>query len=192
MRSVPASEYFVLPTSSLALHDSANVAWQDDLCRTSTSSHVSLPFPSHGPNRKTVRRHLGLMYHEYRQSMQDSLKNVEHIALTTDVWTKGGTSFICLTGHAFNQKYELVSIVLGFRRLVGQHLGDTLRTYIKYELEQLGIDTKICGTTSDNGSDVKKATRTVEFGIRFWCIAHCLNLVVRNGLALWPKAPRRK
>lgn len=124
--------------------------------------------------------------------MRDSFTNVEHIAITTDVWTKRRTSFICLTGHTFNKKYQLVSVVLGFRRLAGQHLGDTIRSYIRYELDQLGIDAKICGITSDNGSDVKKATGSIEFGHRFWCIAHCLNLVVRNGLALWPKQKAKK
>lgn len=175
----------------ICLTATINVTAEDDIRRTNTIIHVFV-FSSQGPNRKTVRRRIGLLYHEYRQKMRDVLAKVQHIALTTDVWTKRRTSFLCLTGHTFNEKYQLVSVVLGFRRLSGQHLGDTIRNYIRYELNQLGIAEKICGITSDNGSDIKKATKSVEFGHRFWCLAHCLNLIVRNGLTLWPKPKRRR
>ncbi len=74
---------------------------------------------SRGPNRKTIRRRLGLSYHKYRAELRATLASVRAIALTIDMWTKKRTTFICLTGHAFNNKYESIPLILGFRRLSG-------------------------------------------------------------------------
>lgn len=147
---------------------------------------------SEPPNRKTVRRNLAQLYSQYRCRLRKALANIYHISLTTDIWTSKRTSFICLTGHMFNNKFQLIPLVLGFRRISGPHLGDNIRTYIRYELGQLAIENKIDAITSDNGSDVKKTTSSIEFGHGFWCFAHCLNLVVRNGLGIWTKTQTKK
>ena len=55
-------------------------------------------------------------------------------------------------------------------------------------LKQFDLVGKITATTTDNGSDIKKATGILQiFGVRFHCLAHGLNLVVHKGLGLWPK-----
>ena len=65
-------------------------------------------FYSRGPSRKTVRRRLGIAYHQYRQQLRTAFAHIDAIALTIDLWTKNKTSFICLTGHAFNKAYESI------------------------------------------------------------------------------------
>ncbi|CAF4026770.1 unnamed protein product, partial [Rotaria sordida] len=145
-----------------------------------------------GPSRKTVRRRLGAEYHQYRQQLRATLARVESIAITVDIWTKKKTSFICLTGHAFNKIYESIPIVLGFRQFAGPHRSKNIKKYIRYELNQLEIENKICAIVSDNGANIKKASNDIKPGQRISCIAHNINLVVQNGLGLWEKPTKKK
>ncbi|CAF1270309.1 unnamed protein product, partial [Rotaria sordida] len=110
----------------------------------------------HGPSHKIVRSRLGLAYHQYRQQLRTTLARVDAIAITVDTWTKNKISFICLTGQAFNKTYESIPLILGFH--------------------------KICAIVSDNDGDIKKAINDMKPGERFSCIAHNINLVVKNGL----------
>lgn len=149
-------------------------------------------FYSLGPSRKTISRRLGVAYHKYRQDLRNTLAHVESIALTVDIWTKNKISYICLTGHAFNKVYEAIPIVLGFRRFVGPHKSKNIKKYILYELKQWNIEDKICAIVSDSGRDIKKAVEEIKPGQRISCFAHNLNLVVKNGLALWDKKEEKK
>ena len=164
----------------------------DDLSKPGIIRLLNLLLPGFkAPHRCTVRRSLKSLYVKHRAEMRDSLAAVSHIALTSDVWTStNGMSFICLTGHTFNQRFELVSLVLGFRRLQGAHLAKNLRKYILYEVNKLKIKEKICAITTDSGSDIKCATKNPDdFKQRHACLAHTLNLIVCHALALW-KIPK--
>ena len=147
---------------------------------------------SYGPSRKTVRRHLGYSYHAYREELRTTLASVNSIAIAVDVTTKKQVSYICLTGHAFNSKYEAIPLVLGFRRLSGSHRAYKLKKYITYELKQLQIEEKICAFVTDNGTDIKKAVNDIQPGKRISCFAHDLNRVVKNGLQIWAKEKQKK
>ncbi|CAF2660280.1 unnamed protein product [Rotaria sp. Silwood2] len=161
--------------------------------RLGMSKFLNIICPGYrGPSRKTVRRQLGLSYHKYRQELRIALASVNAIAITVDIWTKKQTSFICLTGHVFNNKYESISIVLGFRRLSGAHRADNIKKYILYEMQNLEIEEKVCAIVSDNGSNIKKAINEIKPGQRFSCIAHNINLVVRNGLKIWEPVEKKK
>ncbi|CAM4807921.1 unnamed protein product, partial [Rotaria magnacalcarata] len=163
-----------------------------------------------GPSRKTIRRRLGVAYHQYRQQLRTTLAHVNTIVITVDIWTKNKQSFICLTGHAFNKKYESIPLVLGFRHFAGPHKSKSIKKYILYELKQLQIEDKICAIVSDNGGDIKKAVNDIKPDQRISCIAHPgrrvpavssgrndrpghnINLVVKNGLGLWEKSEKKK
>ncbi len=147
---------------------------------------------SSGPSCKTIRRRLGYSYHAYRAELRATLASINSIAITVDVCTKNRMSFICLTGHAFNKKYQSISLVLGFRRLSGPHTAKKLKKYINYELKQLQIEDKICAIVSDNGTDIVKAINDIKPGQRLSCFAHDVNRVVKNGLQIWIKPKQQK
>lgn len=164
----------------------------DDLNKPGITRLFNLLLPGFvAPHRATVRRWLESMYVQHRAEMRNALAGVSHVALTCDLWTNtNGFSFICITGHVFNRLFELVPLVLGFRRLHGPHLAKTLRKYIMYELNKLEIKDKVCAITTDNGSDIKCATKDPDdFNQRHACLAHTLNLIVQHALALW-KMPK--
>jgi hypothetical protein len=138
-----------------------------------------------GPHRNTVTNHLKNKYFAARVKFRDVLNSITHLALTCDLWKNNALNHhICITVHFFNQFYEYISAVLGFRHINGAHTSANLSNYISSELKQLNIDqSKIVATTVDNASDIKKAASS--FGVRFSCLCHLLNLTVQNGLQLW-------
>jgi hypothetical protein len=132
------------------------------------------------------------MYHQYREELCLTLAKVKSIALTVDIWTKNKTSFLCLTGHVFSKTFESVPLVLGFRHFVGAHTADKIKRYIIYEITQLQIKHKVSAIVSDNGSDIKKAINDIKYGLRLSCLAHNINLVVKNGLDLYDNPKKKK
>ena len=140
-----------------------------------------------GPHRKTVRRRLAALYSLHTAQLRALIPKLDFLALTCDLWKNSRQiHFISLTAHTFTRKYEHVPIVLGCRRIIGQHLSVTIQRYIQYELNRIGIQQyQIVGITTDNGSNIKQATSTLKFGQPIRCMAHNLNLVVKKALCLW-------
>ncbi|CAF3741681.1 unnamed protein product [Rotaria sp. Silwood1] len=118
-----------------------------------------------GPNRKTVRQKIAKIYSSYTTKLRSVLSKVDFIALTCDLWRSSKrVHYISLTGHVFNTKYETVPIVLGCRRIIGRHLSTTIERYIEFELKRLNIkQEQLVSITTDNGSEMKKATSTLKF-----------------------------
>ncbi len=139
-----------------------------------------------GPHRKTIRRHVGVRYNDFKIQLKTKLKKVVKIALTTDLWKSNGSKdHLTITGHFFNKSFEYQSTILGFQVVQGQHTSENLRASIKKSLDNLSIETnQIASITTDNASDIKNAT-SHGFGLRNGCLCHILNLVVQNGLRLW-------
>ena len=81
------------------------------------------------------------------------------------------THFLGITLHFFDDDFNYVSLVIGFRKFVARHLAVNLKQFIKRELTKLQILDKIIATTADNGSDIVKAISN-DFGVRFSCFCH--------------------
>lgn len=163
--------------------------------RSGMSNFLATAVPGFvGPHRKTVRKRIAALYSSHMNKLRSLLTQLDFIALTTDMWKSSRqVHYISLTAHVFNHKFEAVPIVLTCRHVIGQHLSTSITRYIKYELHRLGIQPhQVISITTDNGSNIKKATSTREFGQPISCAAHNLNLVVKKGLCLWkePKADR--
>jgi hypothetical protein len=139
-----------------------------------------------GPHRKTIRHRVAALYSLHTAKLRALIPKLDLLALACDLWKSSRKiHFISLTAHTFTNKYEHVPIILGCRRIIGQHLSSNIERYIQYELNRIGItQDQIISITTDNGSNIKKATSTFKFGQPIRCMAHNLNLVVKKGLCL--------
>lgn len=78
--------------------------------------------------------------------------------------------------------------MLSFCHFRGRHFGFCTGEHMHRVLKQYDLVGKVTSTTTDNGSDMRKATTLSRvFDIRFRCIAHAPNIVVHKVLGLWPK-----
>ncbi|CAF1536778.1 unnamed protein product, partial [Rotaria magnacalcarata] len=136
-----------------------------NLFRKSGMQHfLSVATPGYRrPNRRTVVKRLKPMYKQHRSYLRKRLSAISDMALSVDMWQSN-------------------------RRL--HFLGYRLGRFIRKEIDKLGIRSKICAITSDNGSDIRSATtHLLKFGIKVSCILHNFNLIVQNGLRLF-KIPK--
>ena len=150
--------------------------------------HVALPnyVP---PHRTTIKAHLHQHYAEHRNLLRSVFAKVPEIALTSDIWKNSrGTHFISLTAHFYDEKYNLISLTIGFRQLIGSHIAERLRQYILHEIKALKMENKICSIITDNAANIVCATsNTSDLGSRISCLAHILNLIVQDGIPLWDR-----
>ena len=94
---------------------------------------------------------------------------------------------ICVTGHFLDKDFNFHSLVLIFKKFSGRHIGSRIKNFLTLELDLLGIKHKISSITTDNGADIKKATKGAVFGTRYPCFAHTLNLIISAGFGFWKK-----
>ena len=155
---------------------------------------LSVAIPSyHGPHRRTVAKRLKPMYKQYRANVREKLSTVSDISLTADIWQSNRRlHFVCLTAHYYDDQYNYHSSVLAFRQFLGKHSADRLERFISKEIDKLDIASKICALTTDNGSEIRCATKSLlKFGIKISCILHNFNLILQNGLWLF-KIPKKR
>ncbi|CAF2047524.1 unnamed protein product [Rotaria magnacalcarata] len=136
------------------------------------------------PHRRTVRKRLGILYQQRRAFIKKKqLSSVLHISLRTEVWKSSNNEFfICLTCHFLISSYANESFILSFRRFDDKHTGQKFRSFINNELQKMNLRLKVSSIATDDDSDIKSATLGTAFGRRLSCVAHNLNLVVKNAL----------
>ncbi|CAF4092138.1 unnamed protein product [Rotaria sp. Silwood2] len=159
----------------------------NDFRKSGMRAFLTVAIPGYvPPHRVTVKAHLAKRYAQHRSSLRSVLANIPAIALTSDVWkNSSGTHFISLTAHFRDINFNLISLTIGFRQLVGSHIAERLRKYILYEITSLNIQNKICSITTDNATNIVAATSNFDhFGMRISCLAHVLNLIIQDGLNL--------
>jgi hypothetical protein len=67
--------------------------------------------------------------------------------------------FFGLTLHFFDDDFNFVSLIIGFRKFSGRHQAYRLSKFIQDELNKLKIN-QIVATTADNAADIVKALKT--------------------------------
>ncbi|CAF1442662.1 unnamed protein product [Rotaria sordida] len=159
----------------------------NDFRKSGMRAFLAVAIPGYvPPHRVTVKAHLAKRYTKHRKLLRSALANIPAIALTSDVWkNNSGTYFISLTAHFRDINFNLISLTIGFRQLVGSHIAERLRKYILYEITSLNIQNKICSITTDNAANIVAATSNIDnFGMRISCLAHVLNLIIQDRLNL--------
>lgn len=166
-----------------------------DYRRPGMQSFLKVAVPGYyGPSSRTVERNLSKLYVKKQQELKAELAKVPDISITADLWRSArNRCFLCITSHYISPTtHQSCGKILSFRHFHGRHFGSRIRSHMLRVLKQFDLVGKITATTTDNGSDIKNATRLSRvFGVRFHCLAHGLNLVVHKALGLWPKKQKK-
>ncbi|CAF3319125.1 unnamed protein product [Rotaria socialis] len=143
-----------------------------DLGKEGITKFLNLSNPGYRvSNRKTMIRQLELSYKNYRKELKKQMTYISNISLTCDVWKSSTRAYyICITGHFYNEKSQLESYILCFRRFLGSHTAVRLRRFLFNEIQKLGIHEKMTSITTDNSKDICIAASTVGFGNLFSCL----------------------
>ena len=134
-----------------------------------------------------MQRQLKRLNSNHTQLLLTELKNVDTLAVTTDLWSdKKLNSYMCLTGHFINSDTKLASKILSFTVFPERHTGDQISYTIKKELKRLQVYEKTNVITCDGASNMRKSFTTLK-PKRLQCVGHKLHLIVCNALCLWAK-----
>lgn len=154
----------------------------NDFSRPGMRSFLSEALPGYKPlHRTTIRKRLRDQYCDHRRKLRNIFQNVSDVALTADLWKNiRGRHFIGLTSHFYNKEFKLISLTLGFRVINGRHTADRLAKFIKKEINFYRIEGKIRCITTDNALNMVNAINKVGLGNHQSCMAHNLNLVIKN------------
>lgn len=135
------------------------------------------------PSRKTISNVLlPAKYEECHADVKNLIKYAESICLTTDGWSSvNNESFMAVTGHFIDSKYDLQSVLLEIQPFPASHTAENQADYLKKVMETWGIKGKIIFAVSDNASNISKALNILNLR-SMGCFAHTINLVVKDGL----------
>ena len=137
------------------------------------------------PSRRTLMREmLPKRYDEKRLEIQTVLNDVSSVSLTTDIWSSiQNIGYMTITAHCLTAKWDLKSLVLQTRELTEAHTGAYIASTLQDSADEWHIADKVVGIATDNASNA-----TAAVAICGWrhvpCLAHTLNLVVKDALAV--------
>ena len=94
--------------------------------------------------RQTVAKSLKAKYLKLRERKKSVFEKIESISITTDMYmNKSGAHFLCITAHFFDRDFELHSLIISFRRIIGSHTSRKIKAFMKKELDLLGMNFSI-------------------------------------------------
>ena len=162
----------------------------NDFRKAGMRAFLAVALPGYNPpHRAMIKAQLRKRFLRHRQLLRYVFAKIPAIALTSDIWKNNrNTYFISVTAHFYDINFNLISLTIGFRQFIGDHSAKRIRKYISHEIQSMKINNKICSITTDNATNVVKATSNVrDFGKRLSCLAHVINLIVQSGIKLWNK-----
>ena len=104
-------------------------------------------------SRKTLGRRIDVTSRTHAASVRDMLSRARWVATTADIWSARNRSFLGMTVHWIDDKYERNALALACRRFHGCHTFDRIAELIcgihnEFELPP----GKLCATVTDNAS----------------------------------------
>nr|GEW21889.1 zinc finger BED domain-containing protein RICESLEEPER 2 [Tanacetum cinerariifolium] len=151
------------------------------------------------PSRHTISRDIAKFYIQEREKLVKFLGNPNHtIHLTTDTWTSAcqKSNYMVITAHFVDDNWVMHKRVINFKR-ISSHRGEDIGRVLLKCINEWGIK-NVMTITVDNITLNDKALRYLiehlpsmydngkHFHIR--CMAHIINLVVKDGLKVHEKA----
>ncbi|KAI7965271.1 hypothetical protein MJO29_003369 [Puccinia striiformis f. sp. tritici] len=151
------------------------------------------------PGRMTVRNDCVKLYNQLKAIQISKMAKVNHISLTTDLWTSSDlTGYMVVTAHYIDEDFLLNKSIISFRPLLSPHTGQVIADRLSQVLNEWGALNKLAFITLDNASSNNVAVARLQrfisdrslvsgqpatspyFHVR--CSAHVINLVVKDGL----------
>ncbi|GFR91484.1 zinc finger BED domain-containing protein 4 [Elysia marginata] len=138
------------------------------------------------PSRRTItRKLLPSKYEEQSLQLKSTLSQVDHIAITTDLWTSRRTeSYITVTAHYLcpSPSWELQTAVLATKLVTVSHTAENIAAVLKDVFQEWDIEAKISSIVTDNASAMVSLVKDHMRKHHVRCFAHSLNLIVRESI----------
>ncbi|CAI5990104.1 unnamed protein product [Closterium sp. NIES-64] len=150
------------------------------------------------PSRSTLARQIIRLAGLARITLMEIIAadGVGAVALTHDIWTgENHRSYISVTGHCVNEKFELMQITLDFRAMPGKQNSARIIEVLLDVVKEWKLEKRCIAVTSDNASANVAA---MEFfcrggptdrqpplffsGMHVRCMGHICNLAIQLGL----------
>jgi len=140
------------------------------------------------PSRKALAQKVTDMYDSKKASLKRRVSKVPAVCLTTDCWTSRTTvSYMSVTCH-FIEDFCVASCLLDCFEFSERHTADNLAQQLLSVAAEWGVDKKVVCCLTDNAANVSKAIKTIGW-MHLPCLAHTINLVVRDALGLQASKP---
>ncbi|KAL0329120.1 UNVERIFIED_CONTAM: Zinc finger BED domain-containing protein RICESLEEPER 2 [Sesamum radiatum] len=157
---------------------------------------ISLALPQFViPSRTTITRDCYKLFFDEKRKLINYFKSSgQRISLTTDTWTSNQRlTYMCLTAHYIDSDWKMHKVILNFIPCT-TYRGDDVGLLIEKCLLDWGID-KVFAITVDNASSNDTTIaylirRFINWGtaildgkyLHMRCVAHIINLIVKDGL----------
>ncbi|EFP11817.1 hypothetical protein CRE_16523 [Caenorhabditis remanei] len=172
----------LISSASLPLSIVDNVAWKN-------FTGIAIPRFKNKSRHYYQRTVLPEVYMEYKDKLFRELKNASNISLSFDGWNDSSNKhqYLGVIVH-FIEKDELTFRLLGTIDISAErHTGEYIKRKITEILEEFEVSDKLVACVRDGASNVKLAAELLD-RTHFDCMAHKLNLAVRDGIDTFQNA----
>ena len=92
-----------------------------------------------------IKNYIMNSYEINKEKIQSFLQNLsEKILFITDIWTSpSAKSFLSLTAHFINKKWELQNVIIDFIQIHDSHTGENIKNVFVSCLDNLSIQNKV-------------------------------------------------
>ncbi|POW23128.1 hypothetical protein PSHT_00550 [Puccinia striiformis] len=150
--------------------------------------------------RKTIAKEVESLFHAHRDQLQQTLKDVKHLAFTLDAWTSPNQkAFMAITAHGITADWKMLEVVVAMPTVHGQHSGENFGNLFVDSLNKLGLSDALVSITADNASNNSTLARQVENRLGrsifkadtqlLGCMAHVINLAAHDGIKVFGVSP---
>ena len=139
------------------------------------------------PCRRTVTNYIDKQYIALRNTVEQELKDVQYLGLTTDMWTsRANDGYISLTAHYITPTFQMVHRNLQSCPFPGNHTAINIAELLGKMADNWCIDisSQVIAVTTDNAKNITNAITEELMLIMIPCAGHTLNLSVQRGLAV--------
>jgi len=149
-------------------------------------------------SRTTLRRKCLKMWKQAKEDLIVFFENLQTgVNLTTDVWSAPHgllESYLCVTAHWVTPNtWQMMKRTIAFELFAYPHTGENLFQILDYVIRTFKLENKIFSISFDNASNNTNAVEKLKLKYKPFCngeffhsrcVAHIINLVVQDGLAI--------